>query len=83
MNIYVLSTHELLTYDIKWTRFIYILQKCDRSAPYKIREQTDFPHPGSSGATVKAGVTKDDARDPSKRHAISRSCVTTLGEPFR
>ena len=40
------------------------------SASYEIREQTDFPHLGSSGVTVKVGVTKDDARDPSKRHAI-------------
>ena len=37
---------------------------------YQIREQTDFPHPNSSGATVNARVTEDDARDPSKQHAI-------------
>ena len=53
------------------------------SASCEIREQTDLPHLGSSGATVKAGVTKDDARDPSKRHAISRAFNTALGKPFR
>ena len=41
------------------------------------------PFPGSSGATVKAAVTKDDARDPSKQHVISRAFNTTLGKPFR
>ena len=65
------------------TLYIYFLQKkWDRSAPYEIREQTASPVPGSSGATIKAEVTKDDARDPSKRHAISRAIDTTLGEPF-
>ena len=49
----------------------------------KIREQTAAPLPGSSGATVKAGVTKDDARYSSKQHAISRTFVTTPGETFR
>ena len=54
-----------LTHDIKWTRFIYLSKTCRGSASYVIREQTDFPQLGSNGATVKAGVTKYDARYPS------------------
>ena len=59
------------------------LAKCGRSASHELREQTDFPHLGSSCATVKAGVTKYDARVPSKRHAISRAFNTTPGRQFR
>ena len=40
------------------------------------------PPPGLERRHRQGGVTKDDARDPSKRHAISRAFVTTLGEPF-
>ena len=49
---------------------MYLSKTCRGSASYDIREQTDFPRLGSSGATVKAGITKEYARDPFKRHAI-------------
>ena len=54
----------------------------DKLSPHThtpIRAQTDFPHTNSSGATVKARVTKDNARDPSRN---SRAFVTTLGDLF-
>ena len=58
------QTPDNITYDIKWTRFIYFLQKCDSSVPREISENKfPLPQPGSSGATVKARVTKDDARE--------------------
>ena len=70
------QTPEINTYDIQWTRFIYLSTTYRGSASYEIREQTDFPHLGSSGATVKAGVTKDDAWDLPKRHAIFPKLLT-------
>ena len=51
--------------------------------PYALRPQTDFARPNSSGATVKARVTKDDARDPSRWHAIFPGSNTTLDKLLR
>ena len=60
------QTPEINTYDTQWTRFIYVSSAYRGSASYEIREQTDFPHPNLSGATVRERITKDDARDPSR-----------------
>ena len=62
------------------THMIYSEHALYISPLHEIREQTDFSHPNSSGATVKARVTKDDARDPSKWYTIFPGSNTTLGK---
>ena len=66
---FLTQTSEINTYDTQCTRFISPLHNVGPSS-MKSENKLTFPTRTLSGATVKARVTKDNARDPSRWHAI-------------
>ena len=77
------GTHAILTYDIK-EHTLYISSKNGVGRPLmKSENKLTFPTCARVAPPSRRCVTKDDARDPSKRHAISWTFNTTLGKPLR